>query len=319
MDSNNLLITNKKYHGDRFSLDDLSEIQQLANSFLKESSEVEITSFDDLVEKAKSEFYKKYRDFYLWDEMMKCSEMRWLIDNAPLKAPIIDLCCGLGHWTSRTLKPIDLGIDTFPNTGPYARPIERFADDLGFIKNCYKAVLRADVTKPLPLPDEKIETVISICAFEHIPFSDHSGLFENIVRLLKPGGRIIYTVHLKRAFDTFDRYIEKERAKMIRQEIYVNEVYDEDYWLNRTQKAGLEILQKSGAIDRRLSLSFAMSFSADGTNFNRDTFNPEFSNLMRKYIPKDCGFFEGVLHRLTQRVSASDADILFVEARKPFP
>ena len=317
MSLKNFLITNKKYHGRTLSIEDNSEIKKISNSLLKEFSEVEVTSFDDLVEKTKIEFYNKSRDLYLWDEMTKCSEMRWLIENSPLRAPIVDFCWGLAHWTSRTVKPIDLGIDTFPNTGPYARPVERFADDLGFIGDCYKAVLRADVTKPLPLPDETIETIISICAFEHIPFSNHSGLFENIVRILKPGGRIIFSVQLKRAFDTIKNYIKKENVSEILKKCSINEVFDEKYWLKCTKNAGLKIVNKSGAIDRKLSIAFAMGISSNGLNFNHDTFNPELSDLMRNYIPIESGFFEGLIWRLTERVSPSEADLLLVEAMKP--
>jgi len=50
-------------------------------------------------------------------------------------------------------------------------------------------VLRADLTVPLPLP-EQVDAIFSVAAFHWIP--DHDALFANLAAVLRPGGQLAF-------------------------------------------------------------------------------------------------------------------------------
>jgi trans-aconitate 2-methyltransferase len=50
-------------------------------------------------------------------------------------------------------------------------------------------VLRADLTAPLPLP-EQVDAVFSVATFHWIP--DHDALFRNLAAVLRPGGQFVF-------------------------------------------------------------------------------------------------------------------------------
>lgn len=97
--------------------------------------------------------------------------------QAPLRAPILDVGCGDGHFASIAYDqlPIDVGIDVMARDLPEAarRP------------GVYRSVSFASATE-LPFASGTFNTVVANCVIEHIP--DLDGVLSEIARVLRPGG-----------------------------------------------------------------------------------------------------------------------------------
>jgi arsenite methyltransferase len=50
-------------------------------------------------------------------------------------------------------------------------------------------IIEANITS-IPLPDSSVDCIISNCVINLVPTTDKAGVFKEIARLLKPGGRI---------------------------------------------------------------------------------------------------------------------------------
>ena len=97
-------------------------------------------------------------------------------------APVLDLGCGTGEVARSVLRshwPVD-GLEL-------VRAETRVAHESGV----YRSVIRADGTK-LPLASATYATVYSHSVLEHIP--DDLGAVEEAARVLRPGGRLVFTV-----------------------------------------------------------------------------------------------------------------------------
>lgn len=175
------------------------------------------------------------KDFLIWDDSLKSAEMTFFADQLPICGPSVDFCCGYAFWTSHVFGKIDVGVDLFPDEGGYKRPIEGFVKR-DFIDNTYRSVLRADVTGTLPLPSESFQTVVSVCALEHIDRADL--VLKNMFRILKPGGKLLISLQT-------DKFIEK-----------IAEIFNDDYtkWFrnaynlhtDRTWSAWRSLVEQSG-------------------------------------------------------------------------
>ena len=112
-----------------------------------------------------------------------------LMEALPLERPVLDIGCGDGIFASMTFRsPVDFGLDPDP------RELLR-AEESG----AYQHLLRA-TGDSIPLPNDSISTVISNSVLEHIP--DLNSVFPEIYRVLRPAGRLYFTVPTEN-FDAF--------------------------------------------------------------------------------------------------------------------
>lgn len=108
-----------------------------------------------------------------------------LLSRFDYPPPVVDIGCGDGFFGSYLFKgwnqSIDLGIELDPRQAREARG-----------SGGYKEVLVCN-TCDVPYSDAHFQTIFSNCVFEHIPYLVE--VFMEIHRLLKPGGRYIFTAH----------------------------------------------------------------------------------------------------------------------------
>ena len=113
----------------------------------------------------------------LWKavELQAVAKSRVLND---LPRPILDLGCEDGKLMEVLLgkNQVDYGLDLDPDKYAY---------------QVYKKVIKADL-QAVPLPDRSIGTIISFVTLHLVPDIDMT--FKEIYRLLKPGGKLIFTV-----------------------------------------------------------------------------------------------------------------------------
>ncbi len=95
--------------------------------------------------------------------------------------PVLDIGCGDGHYAAAAFPGgLDASIDI-------TREIVAEAKQYG----PYRSLAVADGTK-LPYADASFATVVSNCVIEHIP--DIESLVAEVSRVLRPGGRFIFSV-----------------------------------------------------------------------------------------------------------------------------
>lgn len=121
--------------------------------------------------------------FYLyrpWIPVCKSIEAE-AIRSLKLVPPVLDIGCGDGLFAGYCFKEKpDAGLDYDKNAVEAARK-----------KNIYREVKLGDA-REIPFKDGIFNTVVSICAIEHIPELDK--VLSNIRRVLKDGGALIFTV-----------------------------------------------------------------------------------------------------------------------------
>lgn len=121
--------------------------------------------------------------FYLyrpWIPICKSIEAE-AVKELNLVAPVLDIGCGNGLFATYCYKErIDVGLD-------YDKGAVKSAEE----KQVYKRVETADARK-LPFKDNEFQTIISVCAIEHIPELDK--VLSEARRILMPGGKFYFTV-----------------------------------------------------------------------------------------------------------------------------
>ncbi len=126
---------------------------------------------------------------YLWIQIRELPYFRGLLrsveakfyQDLEVKAPILDLGCGDGHFASRTFDfQIDVGID------PWKGPLYEAAKT-----GAYRNVIRCEGAD-IPFPDRYFQTIISNSVLEHIPEVD--AVVIEAGRVIKPGGTFIFCV-----------------------------------------------------------------------------------------------------------------------------
>lgn len=94
--------------------------------------------------------------------------------------PIVDLGCGDGQVTRQVLPRVEYGVD------PY-RPALVRAAELGLYERLIDRPIEA-----APIPAHRIGSVVSNSVLEHLPQPEK--ILRAVAHLLRPGGRLIYTV-----------------------------------------------------------------------------------------------------------------------------
>jgi SAM-dependent methyltransferase len=104
-----------------------------------------------------------------------------VLDALPAGAPVLDLGCGAGGTTTRTLAGRFrlTGVDISGRSIALARrnvPQGRF--------------LRADMTR-LTMPPATFDAVVAFYSIIHVPRSEHAALLANVATWLRPGGLFV--------------------------------------------------------------------------------------------------------------------------------
>ncbi len=100
---------------------------------------------------------------------------------ATYEPPVLDLGCGFGEFAGVFFdSELEIGVDI-------SQPDVALAVRSG----SYRNVLLGDARR-LPLPTECVNTVISVSVLEHI--GDLPNVFAELYRVLRSGGKLIYTV-----------------------------------------------------------------------------------------------------------------------------
>jgi len=165
-----------------------------------------------------------------------------LMGQLDLSAPVLDIGCGDGHFTSIAYEhPLDVGIDLRPDEVAEARARGT---------TVYRFVLQADATS-MPFPAGSFATVVSNCVIEHIP--DVDAVLGDISRVLQPGGTFATTLpseffgeYLLGA--TVLRRIGLKRLATAYGDWFNNishhhHVDPPDVWKNRLEAAGLDVVE----------------------------------------------------------------------------
>lgn len=104
-----------------------------------------------------------------------------LLSRAPVEDPVLDLACGDGLVSALIFRrQLDAGCDLSERQLEKARG-----------RRQYRTLTLADA-RALPHGDESFATVISNSSIEHIPQVDQ--VISEVARVLKPGGKFIFTV-----------------------------------------------------------------------------------------------------------------------------
>ena len=114
----------------------------------------------------------------------------WLLRNLSPAGRLLDFGCGTGTFLSSLRRS--------------AAPLELFGCDIsaGMVEAAHARwdagalpVLQAVAPGPLPLADAQFDVVTSVCVLHHIDPAARLGTTRELVRVLKPGGRLVVFEH----------------------------------------------------------------------------------------------------------------------------
>lgn len=140
--------------------------------------------------------------------------------------PILDLGCGDGLITSMVLSRVEVGLD--PDEKVLVHAARR---------GIYER-LEAVAAENSCLPDESIGTVVSNSVLEHLPRID--AVLETVARVLRPGGRLIFTVPTEAFSDWLALPLQPYSAWRNRQLYHLN-LWSRECWAHHLLRVGLEV------------------------------------------------------------------------------
>ena len=230
--------------------------------------------------------------------------------SVAMEQPILDLGCGFGEFGSAFFEaPVAYGLD-----------ISR--RDLSLVEpGLYKGLVHADA-HTMPFPDETFNTVMSVSVLEHIP--DVRPVFEEIARVLKPGGRVVISMPLKdldsymvyppvlrrlglgRLADSYIRSVHRSFK-------HVN-LFEPEEWLALVSEAGLSIQIHRRMMSKPVTRLFDLGLPtatisqvmrlASGRRF---VWRPSFANRM----------WRSILRPLVERDEEDGSNLFVVAAKAP--
>jgi SAM-dependent methyltransferase len=140
--------------------------------------------------------------------------------------PVLDLGCGNGLVTSFVLSRVDVGLD--PNEKELSHAAQR---------SIYTR-LEAVPAEESRLPDASIGTVVSNSVLEHLPRIDN--VLETIARLLRPGGRLIFTAPTE-AFSSWLALPLAPYAAWRNAQLQHLNLWSTEQWCSHLQRVGLQV------------------------------------------------------------------------------
>ena len=182
-------------------------------------------------------------------------QTRWgaeVLERLPLEGDetVLDAGCGTGRVTELLLERLPHGdvvaLDMSPSMLREARErLARFGERVEFVQ--------ADLGKPLPLAPP-VDAVLSTATFHWVP--DHDALFENLARVLRPGGWLVAQCG---GYGNIARFIEVARA--------VNPAFHPNAHHFENAEDTAARLDASGFVDIRTWLSPAPTRFEGGAQF----------------------------------------------------
>jgi SAM-dependent methyltransferase len=113
--------------------------------------------------------------------MVRAVESLFYAEAGEIETPALDLGCGDGLFAAVTFdRPFTAGIDPDPRSINAARN-----------SGMYLSLFRGDAAA-MPFADGEFASVVANCSLEHIP--DLDGALREVHRVLRPGGRFIFSV-----------------------------------------------------------------------------------------------------------------------------
>jgi SAM-dependent methyltransferase len=143
-----------------------------------------------------------------------------------LRRPILDLGCGDGLVTSQVLQRVEIGLD------PDEKVLKRTAQT--GIYERFEAV----PAEEMRLPDASIGTVVSNSVLEHLPRLD--AVLEAVARVLRPGGRLIFTVPTEAFSKWLVLPVARYSAWRNTQLCHLN-LWPVERWVSHLERVGLEV------------------------------------------------------------------------------
>jgi len=140
--------------------------------------------------------------------------------------PVLDLGCGDGLVTSQVLSRVEIGLD------PDEKVLKRAAQ-IGIYER-FEAVQAEEMR----LPDASIGTVVSNSVLEHLPHLD--GVLEAVARVLRPGGRLIFTVPTE-AFSKWLVLPVARYAAWRNGQLYHLHLRPVEWWVSHLERVGLKV------------------------------------------------------------------------------
>ncbi len=155
---------------------------------------------------------------------------------------ILDVGCGDGAYTSQVSRTGArvLGIDIHPHWLPFA---QRYRSS----ERCTFSFMNAE---EMDLPEESFDKVMSLCVVEH--FGRDETVLRNIARVLKPGGRFVFS-----ADSLSNPGITDAERSLHRQRYAVNTFYTTGSIVAKLGRADLVVEKMQYILQRPLDLALA--------------------------------------------------------------
>ncbi len=157
-----------------------------------------------------------------------------LLPRVVFAAPVLDLGCGSGEVARVVLRshwPLD-GLEYVPAEARVAQA-----------SGVYRTVVRADAAA-MPLASNAYGAVYSHSVLEHV--QDDLGAVAEAARVLRPGGRLVFTVPAP----AFARRVERESGKAARRALDARlghlRYRSLDEWTSRLDACGLRVAHSAG-------------------------------------------------------------------------
>jgi 2-polyprenyl-3-methyl-5-hydroxy-6-metoxy-1,4-benzoquinol methylase len=200
-----------------------------------------------------------YPHIYFTYSPFKILEFEELTGDIPWRGNerVLDIGCGIGNHTLLLGKACGhiTGIDTNPDFIAEAR---WFSRQLGGRVN---ADFDHRPLEEIAYPDNTFDYVFSICVLEHIP--DHESILREALRILKPGGRMIFSVDSLEAID------DPELIEIHRQAHHVQKYYRTEELKSLLEDTGFRDVDVYPIFRSAMAVKLFKQGIREGFNFGR--------------------------------------------------
>ena len=159
--------------------------------------------------------------------------------------PSLDHCCGDGAFT-RMVCPngFDAGVDFSLDVLNSARLVRKSNGN----GSLYGELRQSDVSKSLPWPEATFNLVLNNSGLEHV--NGLEGALREVSRVLRPGGRFVFTLFAKRALEWWPGDLEEgSRNLYVKRQPMFNLLSLEE-WIRLLMDQGMRIVDFESHFDR---------------------------------------------------------------------
>ena len=177
----------------------------------------------------KDYLYLHLRDLPYFRALVRAEEASFY-QTFDLPAPVLDVGCGDGHFTSLTFdRKIDAGLD------PWAGPIHEARR-----RGCYRMLAQADGSRT-PFSNGYFASAFSNSVLEHIPHID--AVLAETARVLRPGAKFYFCVPNERYFSelSISHLLGKGYTEWFRRISRVEHADGPKIWQERLERAGFRL------------------------------------------------------------------------------